>query len=182
MDYFRVMQDERFLNTPRITNIQDIVIKRRDVTIDNADKIQDINIGFDRSKDEPDFPDILDRQLFMINEKVKEVFELYDPALQFKTICILNNPTGTSCLYYIPLFREVDCLVEEQKNSVKQRQAKQLAVIESQIHPFSIVKAKADADIILIRLDVAESLLRRKITRWTAERVSLVETEKGSYE
>jgi len=175
VDYFQLKQDQRFNNAPVISNIRDIIQKRSEFSLKNKNIINDLNVGFSRSAKPLIYADVLDTQLFMVTDEVKRVFECYDPTLIFKSICILNNLDNSNCLYHAPLFREVDCLVPEHKNMLIRRKAVRLAVFKELIEPYSIVKVQGiESDIVLIRLDVIESLMRRNITKWKAVRIELI--------
>ena len=49
------------------------------------------------------YPDILDRQIFMIKGAVKEVFDLFLPGLEYKHCCLLDNTADHNEVYYIPI-------------------------------------------------------------------------------
>ncbi len=175
MDYFWIKEDKSYMHTPVITNLNDIVNRRAAMSLENALNIADINVGFARSQYPLDYIDVLDSQLFLVNGEVKKVFSIYERSLQFKTVCILNNLDGSSCNYYAPLFTKVNCLPDEYKAVRNRNKLINLIIRASDVEDHSVFKiASIDTDIIIIRLDVAESLLRRKIKKLTLERVLLV--------
>ncbi len=144
------------------------------MALENASNISDINVGFARSDRPLDYVDVLDGQLFLVSEGVKKVFSIYERSLVFKTLCILNNMDGSNCNYYAPLFAKVDCLPDEYKAVRNRNKLEKLIIKAKAVEDYSIFKiADIDTDIVIIRLDVAESLLRRDITKLTLERVAL---------
>ena len=174
MDYFWIKVEKTYMHTPVITNLNDIVNRRAAMSLENASNIADINVGFARSQRPLDYVDVLDRQLFLVSEEVKKVFSIYERSLQFKTVCILNNLDGSSCNYYAPLFVKVDCLPDEYKAVRNRNKLENLIIKVGAAEDHSVFKiAGIDTDIIIIRLDVAESLLRRNIRKLTLERVQL---------
>lgn len=173
MDYFRIRQDKRYLNPPNITNVRDIVIRRKDVSIQNASKIEDVSVGFSNNRSPVDFIDVLDSQLFLVSHEVKKVFTIYEPAMQFKEICVVNSLTDEYGRYFLPLFPELNCLSDESVVSPDRSYVKHLVLCLPQRN-ISIFKAAGlMTDVVLIRLDVAESLLRRGISKLTMERVEI---------
>ena len=172
MDYFRISQDKRYLHTPVITNLNEIILRRADTSIDNASKIPNINVGFARPEDHIDFIDVLDTQMFMVLDRVKDVFRMYEPGMAFKAVCILNNKTGAYGNYHIPVLPEIDCLSSESEVSTDKSNRKRLLLKREIPNEHVIFKVKGLlTDVVVIRLDVAESLLRRKIMKYNLDRI-----------
>lgn len=174
MDYFQLKSDRRYLHTPVITNLNSIVSRRKAMDIEYASKIPDISVGFSRSMQRPDYIDVLDTQLFLVCDEIKKVFEMYKPSMIFKTICIVNNLDGSNCIYHAPLFTKLDCIPDCYKVIKDRKKLKRLILLKKKVEDESIFKiANIDSEIIIIRLDVAESLLRRGITKFHLEKVEL---------
>lgn len=105
MEYFRISQDKRCLHPPIITNIRDIIKRRPDAAAGKGEQVADANVAFIAPQPETDFPDILDAQVFLVSDRMKEVFRMYEPSLRFKMVCVLDNIRGDYANYHIPLFR-----------------------------------------------------------------------------
>lgn len=106
MEYFRISQDKRCLHPPIITNIRDIIKRRPDAAAGKGEQVADANVAFIAPQPETDFPDILDAQVFLVSDRMKEVFRMYEPSLRFKMVCVLDNIRGDYANYHIPLFPE----------------------------------------------------------------------------
>lgn len=172
MDYFRISQDKRYLHTPVITNLNEIILRRADTSIGNASKIPDINVGFAKPEDHIDFIDILDSQMFMVLDRVKDVFKIYEPGMTFKAVCILNNKTGAYGNYHIPVLPEIDCLSPESEVSPDKSHINRLVLKQEVPEDHTVFKVKGLlTDVVVIRLDVAESLLRRNIKKYNLNRI-----------
>lgn len=169
MEYFRIKQDRRFLNPPYITNMGEIIKRRKDVSIQNASQIEDVSVGFSNIKTSVDFIDVLDSQLFLISYNVKKVFTMYEPATIFKEICILNSCTDEYSRYFIPLLPEIECISRKSIISPDRTVVKYLALKHFQKNISIFKVAGLMTDIVVIRLDVAESLLRRGISKFIME-------------
>lgn len=164
MDYFRISQDKRYLHAPVIMNVRNIVLKREFVTKEYEKRISDVNIAFASPEKTTDFVDILDSQLFLVGERVKEVIKMYEPAMIFKMVCILANLTGEYGNYYLPIFQKIDCLSEQSIITPDKSQVKRLILKPDKVKDRSMFQvAGLMTDVTVIRLDVLESLLRRKI-------------------
>lgn len=174
MDYFWIRQDKRYLHTPVITNLQDIVRRRKDVTIENEKEIAEVNVAFAEPQREMDFVDILDTQLFLVSERVKEVLKMYEPSILFKTVCILDNSLGKYGNYYLPVFPKIDCLSEESVITLDKSQVKRLVLDYERVECQSMFQvAGLQTDVTVIRLDVIESLLRREIKDFQFEKIEM---------
>lgn len=176
MEYFRIKQDERYLRAPVITNISNIIKRRKDVSIKNASQIENVNVAFSNVQYQVDFIDILDKQLFLISNDIKKVFSMYDPSMIFKEVCIINNDTDEYGRYSLPLFKEIDCMsVSHSVVGPDKSYIKKLVLNQSSEKAGIFKVAGLMTDIVVIRLDVAESLLRRDIRRFTLEELEMEE-------
>lgn len=174
MDFFQLKSDRRYLHTPVITNLNSIVLRRKEMDIEYANKVPDISVGFSRSMHRPDYIDVLDTQLFLVCDGIKKVFTMYKPSMIFKTICIVNNLDGSSCNYNAPLFSKVECMPDCYKAIKDRKKLNHLILLKKEIEDECIFKiANIDSEIIIIRLDVAESILRRGIKKFQLEKVEL---------
>lgn len=174
MDYFRISQDKRYLHAPVIMNVRDIVLKREFVSKEFEKRIADVNIAFASPEKTTDFVDILDSQLFLVCDRVKEVFKMYEPAMIFKMVCILANLTGEYGNYYMPIFQKLDCLSNQSIITPDKSQVKRLILKSDKVKSQSMFQvAGLMTDVTVIRLDVLESLLRRKIIEFHYTQVEM---------
>ncbi len=171
MEYFRIRQDQRYPRPPVITNITDMVPGRRGVSRENAESIPDVNVLFANAPYPLDFLDVLDSQLFLVSPEVKKVFRIYEPGMVFKEVCILNNKSEEHRLYALPLFLKMDCLAEGSIVCPDRSQVKRLCLRKDPEAPSIFKIAGLMTDIVMLRLDVAENLLRRGIRRFVLEAV-----------
>lgn len=175
MEYFRIRQDSRYLHTPVITNSGDVVKQRKQVCLRNAKQIPDVNVLFSDAPYSLDFIDVLDKQFFLVSMEMKKVFQMYEPGMIFKNVCILNNHMNEYHEYVLPLFYEMDCLSENSQVSPDKSHVKKLC-LQHNFDSASIFKvAGLMTDVVMIRLDVAESLMRRGIYKYVLEPVEIEE-------
>lgn len=165
MDYFLLRQDQRYRQVPSMENFYDLA-RRKDFTIHNCHKIKDINLARASSPDSLDYIDILDRHVYLVSKEVKKVFLLYDPSLQFKMFCLLNQRVegGEAGEYYAPIFPEVDCVSPKSEFNLDKSHIKRLVLFKRKIAHFPLFRvANINKESMIVRLDVLESLLRRKL-------------------
>lgn len=171
MDYFLVKQDSRYQNTPEVLNTMS-EIDRRYINREDEHKIRN-EIGlFVKSSDFNIYLDIMDRQLFLVSEKVKKVFERYDEDMIFKIIALIDYEKHMQHIYYLPIFEEVEALSEKAEYGFNKMVINKIVLDKEKIKEKKIFKLKeGDKNRIIARLDVVESLLRRELDGVAFERL-----------
>lgn len=161
MDYFLLNQDERYTNTPRLIDVfKKVNIKN--LNLPNAHKIEDIIIFQVSADDGCEFLDILDSQLFLISEDMKKIIEKYDRNILFKTLVLIDSLRDRQENYSLPIFEEIECLSDKSELNLNKTVVKKIVLDKEKIEGKKIFKIKESSKpLIVIRLDVAESLLRR---------------------
>jgi hypothetical protein len=175
MDYFLLKQDERYTNTPRIIDLfkkMDV----RNINLLNAHKIEDIMIFKVNTSDRSEFLDILDNQLFLISKPMKEIIEKYDSGILFKTLALIDQLHNKQENYYLPIVEELDALSDNAELNLNKTVVKKLILNKEKINGKKIFKIRESSKpLIVVRLDVAESLLRRNFKGMKLERVEVEE-------
>lgn len=158
MDYFWIRQDRRYENSPVIEDFYE-KMQRKNFTPERKHRIPDRNVVYCDTFRKLDFTDIVDGQAFLVSEKIRRVFEIYERQITYKFFCILNNLADEYMTYYAPILPVVDCMVKPGPG-----RENKLILRESAIDSASIFRVKYDErEIVVVRLDVAESLLRRDV-------------------
>lgn len=175
MEYFRIKQDPEYFDALIIPDVIN-QIERRYVTPEAAHRINEITIFKLSGKATPKFIDLLDRQLFLISAPLRKTFELYVPKLKYKTVIVVNSLKNLQQTYYLPIFVPVDCLSEKSSFMPDKRSVKHLVLSQAALGRHAIFKVQHNyEDIIIARLDAAESILRRKPSGIKMYRVELDE-------
>lgn len=173
MEYFLLNQDEEYTNAPVLIDVFK-TIDVRNINLLNAHKIDDIVIFNVKCTDETEFLDILDRNLFLISEEMKKIIEKYDPRIIFKIIPLIDLPHERQENYYMPIFEEIECLSEKAELNLNKTVVKKIILDNQKIKGKKIFKIKeSEKNLIVVRLDVAESLLRREFKGICLERLEL---------
>ncbi|WP_236896151.1 imm11 family protein [Clostridium beijerinckii] len=173
MNYFLLKQDEEYTNAPVLINVFNKV-DFRNINLLNAHKIDDILIFNVKCNENTEFLDILDRNLFLISEKMKKIIEKYDPKMLFKTIPLINLYHKKQENYYMPIFQEIECLSEKAELNLNRTVVKKIILDKEKINGKKIFKIKeSEKTLIVVRLDVAESLLRREFRGMCLKRLEV---------
>ncbi|MBU3134565.1 hypothetical protein KPL40_19335 [Clostridium gasigenes] len=161
MDYFLLKQDERYTNTPRIIDAFK-KIDVRNINLLNAHKIEDIIIFKVQADDNCEFLDILDSQLFLISYEMKRIIEKHNRDILFKTLPLIDQLHDRQENYYLPIFEEIEALSDNAELNLNKTVVKKIVLDKEKIQDKKIFKIKESSKtLIVVRLDVAESLLRR---------------------
>ncbi|MBI6871348.1 hypothetical protein [Clostridium aciditolerans] len=173
MDYFLLKQDERYTNTPRLIDVfKKINIKN--LNLSNAHKIEDITIFEINAGDNCEFLDILDSQLFLISEGMKKIIEKYDRDILFKSLSLIDSLHDIQENYFLPIFEEGESLSDNAELNLDKTVVKKIVLDKEKIQGKKIFKIKESLKpLIVVRLDVAESLLRRDFKGIKLERLQV---------
>lgn len=173
MDYFLLKQDEEYTNVPTLIDVFN-KIDVRNINLLKADKIEDIVIFNVKCEDDTEFLDILDRNLFLISEELKKLIEKYDLGILFKTIPLIDLSHERQENYYMPIFEEIECLNEKAELNLNKTVVKRIVLDKGKIKGKKIFKIKESSKtLVVVRLDVAESLLRRGFKGVCLERLEI---------
>lgn len=173
MEYFRLRQDRRYLFAPYMNTLKDILRRTDDLYIENGIHIPDFNSVFVSSDRSCDFISVLDQQIFLVKVGLKQVFSMYEPLLKFKQFFMFNNRRGEYCEYYAPILKSVDCISSQSKRNPYNGRIEDYILERERIGDESIFRLEnAGERTVIIRLDVAESLLRRGLRDFCLEQIA----------
>jgi hypothetical protein len=173
MDYFLLKQDERYTNIPRLKDVFN-KIDVRNINLLNAHKIQDLLVFFVTADKQTNFLDILDQQLFLISYEMSKILKKYDEEIIFKTIPLIDQVNEKQRDYCLPIFEEVEALSKNVEFNLNKSLVKKIILDKEKIQDKKIFKIKEIfKPLIVVRLDVAESLLRRNYNGISLERLQV---------
>lgn len=179
MEYFRLETDKQWHGHIQIMNLQQSIDKRK-IHLTMEKKIKD-GLFFRIASEEERYPDVLDRDLFLISEQMKSVFSMYQSGIVFKNVSLVNLKNGHMLSYNMPLLQEVDCLSSESELNLDRSVIKKMVLMESKIGDHRIFRLKhGDSQIVIVRLDVAESILRRNFYGVSLRRIELEKINYGT--
>ena len=145
MKYYKLGQDQRIPYGVLLTNIN-AIDGYYESKNGNLSALERVIASYVNSSPVNFYPDILDRQIFMIKGAVKEVFDLFLSDIQYKHCILIDRPEKRHEQYYIPILDV--CSVNEGSGQGK--------------HIFRISDTKEIE--VAASLEAIEAILRRKPT------------------
>jgi len=156
MEYFCLQQDMDFSPNLILTGLSNVCTKD-DFIPEKAFDIPDHSVVYPISKKENQYIDILSQQFFMVTEMVKEVFSLYVPEIKYKVFCVIDNRYKIYEYYFAPILSRVSYKDMHPDPA-------SLEITAEQIGDKPIFRIDSQYDnIVVVSLEIAESLLRREI-------------------
>jgi len=109
------------------------------------------------------FTDVICHPFLLVSSMVRDTIKLYEPNMVFKEIILLDGANELSSVYYLPILPEVDCLSGESELNLDRSVIKKAVISLPAVGDNSIFKiAGVTGNYIVVRLDLAESILRRE--------------------
>jgi hypothetical protein len=113
------------------------------------------------------FAELVDRQVFMYRNRIKEVFEAYLPSLEHKEFCVIDADDNKLHMYYsAPILRIVSVLAAKADGAQPQPSRRSVLLDKRALEDADMPDIFRLADPekhIIVSSSVAESLLRREI-------------------
>lgn len=173
MDYFLLKQDERYKNIPYLTNVFK-QINVNDLNLFDCHKISDILVFNLRDERNSNFLDILDNQIYLISKKMKKVLEMFNADILFKDVALLDHYNKRQGNYSLPIFKEINALSDKSEFNMNKTIVKKIVLDSKKIKGEKIFKlAESSKTLVVVRLDVAEFLLRRNFIGIKLERLEI---------
>ena len=117
------------------------------------------------------FPDIIEKPVFLLSRAAMEVTGLYDSNIPFLFFVLFDTDKGECASYFSPVLEEEDCLA--QKPGPGQRE---LILDRSKMRGTPLFRVRVGAEnMIVIRMDLAESLLERNIIGLELKEICLID-------
>lgn len=164
MRYYSMKLERNFSYAPSLTNCF-LKFDARNISKEKGYLLPKRELLGIRANKETIFTDIVTAPFLLVSEAVKEILEAYEPTLKYKEMVLLDTDTPKYALYYLPILDIIDCLSREQtKFNAMGVTILEMAIDKDKVPDKSIFKlVNGTANYILVRLDLAESLLRRDL-------------------
>jgi len=109
------------------------------------------------------YTDIILNPCFLVSKGVMEVIRLYEPRLRFESLILLNQEKKIIRTYHLPKLEELDVLTANSRFNRDKSVLYHAEIDATKTKKKAIFQvANIGHPCILIRLDLVESLLRRK--------------------
>lgn len=172
MKYYHMYQDKRIKNCVKLRDFT--TEESVDFTKEDADKLRESTIIFATSDKEVSYPCILEAPITMVEQEVQKVITMYDDTVIFKSVAIINKEENTQERYKVMLLDRIDCLHEtteyRKDKSIQKLVLDSKKVSKSKIFRIQGTKRKD----IIVSMDIAESLLRRRVFGIRFEEIKII--------
>lgn len=123
-----------------------------------------------KDSDSSEFPDYIE-QYKLVSEKLKRIMSKYENDAVFKTVVLIEESTNRQKIYYHLALPQIQC-TSVQSVYTKLGNMKEFVLDEEKVGSTRIFCAENYKDRVFVRLDVAESILRRDSYGVLFERVA----------
>ena len=171
MDYFILKKDKRLSGVAEPTNLGCLVNKSRD-ELDKAPALSSYLKWSGKA-----YPDYIDYPVMLVSEKIKNIMEKYQGDAYFKTVVLIEKENNRQLIYYHIRPPLIDCIAKEPGCG---KETKEITLDRVKVGNARIFSAKEKTNDLFVRLDVAESILRREPDGICFEKVEVI--NKQEYE
>lgn len=172
MRYFLVDQDMGYVNVPRPVNWFDKLAPGK--VMESLRRLPDREIFRIKTGENTTFIDFMADPFVMVSDKVKKCLSLFEPNMPFREIVLLDGERRAVQNYFVPFFPELDCLTENSEYTNWSYDLKYIELDESRLRDKVIFTLKGpQKQNTIIRLDAAESLLRRGVEGFLLKEVEV---------
>lgn len=156
MKYFELQEAPELKYAPQLENWYG-KFDVRDIKLEGFPRLPDRQLFTIKPSDRTIFTDIIQFPFLLLSLKVTEVIKMYRERCFCRDVILLDQISGKSELYQLPVFDETDKLsIRERQDGAKNE------TVELDKHIFWVRDSLKRHTV--ISLDLAESLLRREVT------------------
>ncbi|WP_431087454.1 hypothetical protein [Paenibacillus sp. 8b26] len=171
MDYFLLKQDVRYTNVPMLKKVFEKIDPWKLYNLQPEDIVKPLMFNV-RADAESIFIDYLEGPIPLISNALKSLIQTYVPELPMKLTILTQIEQKIQKNYYIPFVERLVAVHPESEWNLDQSVLKKLVLQADAIRGHKIFRIQESAiPMIIVRLDVAESILRRDYTGTTLEQV-----------
>lgn len=168
MDYFLLKQDPRYTDVPVLENITD------KVDLWNLSQLEPAHLGSRplmlkmKSGKNSTFLDLLESALPLMSERLMRMLQAYGRDTVFKPVALIDMEQQVMKNYVVPFLPYVDALHSSSEWNLDQTVLRQIVLQEEAVRDYPIFRIQEGRQQrLIVRLDVAESMLRRDFTGLT---------------
>lgn len=173
MEYFILQQDERYTDVPVLQNIRQ-KLDTRHMNRLQAHHIADTTIFHVKGTSNTEYIDVLSNQLFLVSERMRPILEMYEPECLLKIVPLIDLEQNKQIIYYLPIFHELEALSDQSEFNLDRSVIKKLILQGNKLNGRRIFRVQeSEKPLIIVRLDVAESILRRDLAGIQLKRVTI---------
>ena len=115
------------------------------------------------------FPDVIVKPFLLLSRSAMEVTALYDPDIPFLFFVLFDMEKGECASYYSPVLEEEECLAKQPVPGQRE-----IGLDRKKISGVPLFRVRTGTEsTVVIRMDLAESLLEREIVGMELKEVRL---------
>lgn len=172
MDYFLLKQDVRYTNVPTLQKVMETIDPWKLYDLQPEDIVKPLMFHV-KADAESIFIDYLEGPIPLISDALKRLVQAYVPEMPMKLTILTQIEQRIQKNYYIPFVERLTAVHPESEWNLDQS-VFQLVLQADAIRSHKIFTIQESAiPMIIVRLDVAESILRRDYTGIALEQVEV---------
>jgi len=162
MKYYRIRQDKRILNTIILKDFP--TDERLEFGSSDSEKLREHTMLLTLEDENSIYPAMLEAPMTMVQDEVWQVISMYEPDIVTKNVSLINRKKKTRRGYKLLLLDRMDCLHTDSE-FYKDHSIKQLVLDSRKVKGKEIFRiAGVTPEIVVISMNIAESILRRDIS------------------
>lgn len=164
MEYFIISQDIAIPDPVQPVGILK-VIDRDLIKPENIQKMDELAVQFEiKENSRAVYVDFIESPVPLVSDRLKEILSRYEERIFFKPVLLADIRNTRQDVYWLLVPDSIECLSDKSEFN-KNGTIKNLVLDERKVRFRKVFKVKGILEnLIIIRLDVAESLLRREFT------------------
>jgi len=161
MIYFAMRQDKRILDSPELILTGQEVEELQQFPTPESLVVSKIIYVKRKLMKKIDYLDLIETPVLLISEKLKSLMMKYQKNIWMRTVVLIDEQTGYQRIYYAIYPPRIPCTSKQSVFNYHQ-QVKAFILAEDKVGYNRIFVPKGLERHLIVRLDVAESILRRK--------------------
>ena len=164
MEYFIISQDIAIPDQVLPVGILK-VIDRESIKPENIRKMDELAVQFEiKENNKAVYVDFIENPVPLVSDRLKDILSKYEERIFFKPVLLADIKNTRQDVYWLLVPDSIECLSDKSEFN-KNGTVKNLVLDENKVRFRKVFKVKGILEnLIIIRLDVAESLLRREFT------------------
>jgi len=174
MDYFIMRQDHRILYMPQLMLPKSLQLDN--ITREQIESFQKTDIIYVKENQDNEYPGYIEKSIKLISNRIMRIMSKYQQNIIFKPVILIEKENNRQVEYHFMVPPEIEC---GEETSIRDAvgNVKEFILDEKKVGSFRIFLARDYGNNLLVRLDVAESILRREVYGVSFEKVNM--TRKG---
>lgn len=162
MDYFIMKTDERLCRLPKMQMPKELSFM--EMTRQKVEKITMPSIVYVKGEHglSIDYADYLEKPIPLIADKFQKILQKYQQDMLFHRVILIEKETGQQRPYYLMMPPRIICADKEESRYDAMGNVQDFVLDMKKVGDRKIFLAEDYERQLLVRLDVAESILRRE--------------------